>query len=150
MTVETTASAKEATTQELLPQVLSADCVPTTATERIALHQSNTITVVVSTFTLEIFENVPPLRNGSAKLGPALRNRTTTQRAYRPTAQVTVLGILRVAIGTLRIHRKEPFVWSIPIQALDFNPRMSAKSCAWIPEMGEVPHLCVGPQACYI
>jgi len=47
-------------TQELLPQVLSADCVPTTATERIALHQSNAITVVVPTFTLEISENVPP------------------------------------------------------------------------------------------
>ena len=70
MTVETTASAKEATTQELLPQVLSADCVPTTATERIALHQSNTITVVVSTFTLEIFENVPHCGSAVQNLGP--------------------------------------------------------------------------------
>ena len=57
-------------TQVLLAQVLSADCVPTTATERIALHQSNAIAVTVSTFTLEIFENVPHCGMAVQNLGP--------------------------------------------------------------------------------
>ena len=70
MTVETTARVKEAMTQVLLTQVLSADCVPTTATERIALHQSNAIAVTVSTFTLEIFENVPHCGMAVQNLGP--------------------------------------------------------------------------------
>jgi hypothetical protein len=70
MTVETTASVKEAMTQVLLTQVLSADCVPTTATESIALHQSNAITVVVPTFALEILENVPHFGIAMQKSGP--------------------------------------------------------------------------------